>query len=321
MITDEVKIEVTAGKGGDGAVAFNKIKMNLGPTGGRGGNGGNVYFEGVSDLTALNKYRHKKDYYAPDGQNGKNDNSDGRTGKDLVLTVPVGSIIFDLDSGKSFDITEKGKKLLLAKGGQGGRGNFMFRSSINTSPEERELGANGESVKLKIELRFIADIGLIGLPSAGKSSLLNELTSAKAKVGNYDFTTLEPNLGSMEGIILADIPGLIEGASSGKGLGIRFLRHIQRTKILLHCISAETGDFSERYQVIRRELAAYDSALTKKREIVLLTKTDLVENAEEKKIIAELKKINPHVFSISIHDLDKINSLKQHLRQELERII
>ena len=321
MITDEVKIEVTAGKGGDGAVAFNKIKMNLGPTGGRGGNGGNVYFEGVSDLTALNKYCHKKDYYAQDGQNGKNDNSDGRNGKDLVLTVPVGSILFDLDTGKSFDIEEKGKRILLVKGGQGGRGNFMFRSSTNTSPEERELGGNGESARLKIELRFIADIGLIGLPSAGKSSLLNELTSAKAKVGNYDFTTLEPNLGSMDGIILADIPGLIEGASSGKGLGIRFLRHIQRTKILLHCISAETHDFSKRYGIIRKELDAYDPALTKKQEIVLLTKTDLLASEEEQKIIAELEKINPHMLSVSIHDLDKINGLKKHLMQELKRII
>jgi len=228
MITDEVKIQIRAGKGGDGSVAFEKTKMSLGPTGGRGGNGGNIYFQGVSDLTALNKYKQKRDYYAGDGKNGARDKSTGHEGKDSVLIVPIGTVLHNLDTDEILDITEVGQKVLAARGGRGGRGNFHFRSPKNTTPKEFENGKFGEEFEFYIELRLIADVGLIGLPNTGKSSLLNELTKAKAKVGNYDFTTLEPNLGTLEKIVIADIPGLIEGASSGKGLGIKFLRHIQR---------------------------------------------------------------------------------------------
>jgi GTP-binding protein len=317
LFTDEVKIKVFAGRGGDGVVAFNKVKMSLGPTGGKGGNGGSVYFEGVSNLSALNKYKHKREYYAENGENGKKDNSEGHRGKDLVLTVPIGSVLHDFVNKKELEIVEVGKRVLVASGGIGGRGNFFFRGPSNTSPKERELGKLGEERDFFVELRFIADIGLIGLPSAGKSSLLNELTASKAKVGNYDFTTLEPNLGVMDGIILADIPGLIEGASEGRGLGVKFLRHIQRTKVLVHCISLESIDFERDYEIIREELRKYSNELTKKKEIILLTKTDLVDNKLIEQRIKKLQKINPRVLSVSIHDQEKLDELRRILLEVL----
>lgn len=313
MLTDEVKIKIAAGRGGDGVVAFDKIKMSLGPTGGRGGNGGDVYFEGVTNLSALNKYRHQREHFAGDGKNGKSDKSDGHNGIDLVLTVPVGSVIHNLRTKKDIDITKAGQKVLVAQGGKGGRGNFFFRSSTNTSPKEREEGRPGEEFDLAIELRLIADIGLIGLPSAGKSSLLNELAATDAKVGAYHFTTLEPNLGSMDGIIIADIPGLIEGASEGRGLGIKFLRHIQRTKILAHCISLESEDIEKDYKTIRKELEKFNPELLKKKEIIILTKTDLASEADAKKIATKMKKTNPDIFTVSIHDFEAIQGLKRFL--------
>lgn len=318
MFTDEVKIKVIAGRGGDGVVAFNKIKMHLGPTGGKGGNGGNVYFEGVSNLSALNKYKHKKEYSAENGQNGKSDNSEGSSGKDLILTVPIGSVLHNQKEKKDLEIIKVGQKILVAKGGAGGRGNFFFRGPTNTSPKEKELGKIGEELDFFIELRFIADIGFIGLPSAGKSSLLNELTSAKAKVGAYDFTTLEPNLGVMDGVIIADIPGLIEGASEGRGLGMKFLRHIQRTKILVHCVSLESDDPKRDYEIIRKELEKYSKELTIKKEIILLTKADLVENEIIEQKIKKMKKINPQVCVVSIHDQEKIDELKKILLEALK---
>lgn len=315
MLTDEVKIKVYAGRGGNGVVAFNKIKMNLGPTGGTGGRGGNVYFEGVSNLSALNKYKNKKDHYAGDGKNGKSDNSDGASGKDLILTVPIGSVLHNLDTGEDIDITEVGKSVLAAKGGFGGRGNFAFRSPMNTSPEEFEEGKPGEEFEFSIELRLIADIGLVGLPNAGKSSLLNELTKADVKVANYEFTTLEPNLGALDSVIIADIPGLIEGASKGKGLGIKFLKHIQRTKILVHCISLESSDVARDYETIRHELGDFDKELLEKKEIVLLTKKDAVTEEEAVEKIAAISRINPDVQTASIHDWDALQELKARLAE------
>jgi GTPase len=312
MLTDEVKIKVLAGKGGDGAVAFDKIKMALGPTGGRGGNGGSVYFEGVSDLLAMRRYRNKKEHWAEKGKRGGNDRSDGKAGEDLVLPMPIGSVIKNVETGQEFEIKKVGQKILAAKGGVGGRGNFFFRSSVNTTPKEVEKGRSGEEFEFEIELRLIAQVGLIGLPSAGKSSLLNELTKAEAKVAAYHFTTLEPNLGVMEnGMILADIPGLIEGASAGKGLGIKFLRHIKRTEILAHCISLESDDVLKDYNVVRGELEKYDPELLKKKEIILLTKMDLIDDGKVKQ--NQLKKIDKEVIAVSIYDQDSLEELKKRL--------
>ena len=317
MFTDEVKIKVSAGKGGDGVVAFNKIKMMLGPTGGRGGNGGNIYFIGVSDLTALNKYRHKKDFYAEDGEKGHTDNSSGRNGKDLFLSVPIGSVLHDVNGKfEDIDISEVDQKELVVRGGLGGRGNFYFRSPTNTSPEERELGKPGEEGEFLIELRLIADVGLAGLPNAGKSSLLNEMTKANVKVANYSFTTLEPNLGALDKLIIADIPGLIEGASLGKGLGIKFLRHVQRTRTLIHCLSVESDNLKRDYDIIRKELGDYNPELLTKNEMLLLTKTDLLDEKDLQKKkkefekLAKQKKIS-NTGTISIHDWDGIEKLKE----------
>jgi len=314
MLIDEVKIKVVAGKGGDGVVAFDKIKMSLGPTGGRGGNGGDVYFQGISDIFALRKYRHKKEYFAPNGKNGRNNRSDGPAGKDLFLTVPVGTVIHNTNNGKKNEITQSGEKFLAAKGGLGGRGNFSFRSSKNTSPQEFENGKLGEKFDFELELKLIADAGLIGLPSAGKSSLLNELTATNVKVGEYHFTTLEPNLGAMKNIIIADIPGLIEGASTGKGLGIKFLRHIQRTKILLHCLSLESENLFENYKIVRQELEKYNPELLLKKEIIVLTKSDLIKKEIQKKKIEYMKKkTSEKVLAVSIHNLDAIQALEKEI--------
>lgn len=311
MLTDEVKIKVFAGRGGNGVVAFNKTKMSLGPTGGTGGKGGNVYFQGVSNLSALNKYKNKPKHYAGNGKNGKNDNSDGHSGEDIILTVPIGSVLHNLTTGKDIDVTEVGKPILVAEGGFGGRGNFCFRSPINTSPEECEQGQLGEEYEFLLELRLIADIGLVGLPNIGKSSLLNELTKADVKVANYEFTTLEPNLGALDGIIIADIPGLIEGASLGKGLGIKFLKHIKRTKALVHCLSLESENPENDYEVIRKELGDYDPSLLDKKEIVLMTKSDLMDKNEVDKKIKKFSKINPAIYVVSIHDWDSLQNIRK----------
>ncbi len=314
MITDEVKILIRAGKGGDGVAAFDKIKMSLGPTGGRGGNGGNIFFEGVSDLTALNKYRRKKEYLANNGEKGRSDRSSGQNGRDLILTVPIGSVIRNLKTREETEITRIGKKFMAAKGGFGGRGNYYFRSSRNTSPREFELGSLGEESEFEIELRLIADIGIIGLPNAGKSSLLNEFTNANVKVANYPFTTLEPNLGALNNIIIADIPGLIEGASKGKGLGIKFLKHIQRTKVLAHCLSLESDDLIADYKIVRKELENYSEKLARKKEIIFLTKSDLVSKEKLAESAALMKKITPDVYSVSIHDWDSVQNLLKILQ-------
>jgi len=319
MLIDDVVIKVTAGDGGRGAVAFNKNMMSLGPVGGSGGNGGSVYCEGVSDLGALRQFRFKKDLSADNGENGKGQFSDGQDGRDLILKVPIGTIIHNLESGKDQEITKIGERILVASGGHGGKGNFLFRSPRNTSPTRFQEGLPGESFAFRLELKLIADVGLIGFPNAGKSSLLNELTNAKSKVANYPFTTLEPNLGVYYELVLADIPGLIEGASAGKGLGVKFLRHIERTKILFHLISAESVNVKKDYAVIRKELGVYNKALLKKKEFVFLSKSDTLSPKELKKKIATLKKLNASAKPISIYDLDSIEKVKSILNDIIKR--
>ena len=272
MLIDNVTIKVRAGNGGRGAVAFNKGKMSLGPVGGNGGHGGSIFFEGSTDLSALAQFRNKKEIKADDGGNGRGNFVDGTDGEDVIFKVPVGTVISNVDTGEINEIIKTTDKLKVAQGGWGGKGNFKFRSSLNTSPRQFQPGKPGQEFSIKLELKLIADVGLIGLPNAGKSSLLNELTGAKSKVANYNFTTLEPNLGVYYGVVLADIPGLIEGASRGKGLGIKFLQHIERTGTLFHLVSAESKDPAADYKIVRAELKKYSQELADKIEYVFLSK-------------------------------------------------
>jgi len=319
MLIDDVKIKVKAGRGGDGAVAFNNIKMHLGPTGADGGRGGSVYFEGVSDLSALLQFRYKKELEAENGERGKRSLNDGADAEDLVLKVPVGTVIHNLLTGQDSEIVSIGQSFLVAKGGEGGRGNFKFRSSTNTTPIEFQDGAMGQEYEFRLELKLIADVGLIGLPNVGKSSFLNRITNAKSKVANYPFTTLNPNLGVYYELILADIPGLIEGASGGKGLGFKFLRHIERTKTLFHFISADSPNPLKDYQVIRNELGTYNKELLNKAEYVFLTKADLLGEKEVIQKISQLKAINKPVIAISVIDDESIKKAEEVLREVIKQ--
>ena len=317
MLIDDITITVRAGNGGKGAVAFNKNLNQYGPTGASGGKGGSVYFRGSSDLSALQSYRYKKVFAAENGKDGQAQFRDGVGAKDLALTVPVGTVIHNLSSGTDREVVAIDEQILAARGGKGGRGNFHFRSSTNTRPKEFEYGKPGEYFHVRLELKLIADVGLIGLPNAGKTSLLNELTNASGKVGNYAFTTVEPNLGVFFELVLADIPGLIEGASGVKGLGIKFLRHIERTNTLFHLISAESDDPARDYTIVRNELGQYAKALLAKEEHVLISKSDLVDRAVVKKQTAILKKLNPSIMAFSIHDFESL----EHIKKELGKLI
>lgn len=313
MIIDDVTISVKAGDGGNGSVAFNKIKMALGPAGAKGGKGGSVYIEGVSDLTALNKFRFRKVVVAEKGEHGRSQFHDGSDGEDLLLTVPVGTIAYNLTNGKSFEITKIGQRELLASGGRGGRGNFSFRAPTNTTPREFEYGQPGESFNIRFELKMIADVGLVGLPNVGKSSLLNEVTQAKSKVANYPFTTLEPNLGVYYDLILADIPGIIEGAAQGKGLGIKFLRHIERTKTIFHFVAADSADPVQDYKTVRNELGEYSKELLEKPEYLFVSKKDTVSEDVAEKAVKKLKKLNKTAMAISVLDPDSMEFVKKIL--------
>ena len=313
MLIDDVKIRVTAGAGGKGAVAFNKNLMSLGPVGGSGGKGGSVYVEGISDLGSLNKFRSKKEFKTENGQDGRPQFCDGEDANDLVLTIPVGTVIHNLETGKNIEITKIGQQVVIASGGAGGKGNFHFRSSTNTTPKEFECGEPGESLEIRFELKLIADAGFVGLPNVGKSSLLNELTNAKSKVENYPFTTLEPNLGAYYDLILADLPGLIEGASVGKGLGIKFLRHIERIKILFHFVAADSADPVLDYKTVRNELGAHNKLLLEKPEYVFLSKKDAVSEAAADDTSEKLKKLNKNITQISIFDWDSIELVRKIL--------
>ena len=316
MLIDESRITVTAGDGGDGIVHFfrDRWRPKGGPDGGDGGNGGSVYFVAVSNISRLQQFRHQKKFSAGRGENGGVNQMTGHGGEDLIIEIPVGSIV-TYDNGTFLEFSRLGQKEQIARGGKGGRGNYSFRAAQNQQPMERQLGFKCIPKNLFIQLKLIADVGLIGLPNAGKTSLLNELTAANAKVANYPFTTLEPNLGVTKGNkIIADIPGLIEGASDGKGLGYKFLKHVERTKLLIHCLPADSVDPKKDYQTIRQELANYSTALEKKPEIIVITKTDLVDAATVKKIVKSVKA----KLAVSVIDSDSIKKLNDLISQQLE---
>ena len=331
---DEIKIHAEAGRGGDGVVRWRQEKFvpKGGPAGGDGGRGGDFFALAIRDVHALSRYKAKKEFYAERGEDGGKKSLHGKNGEDFFLELPIGSTITNLATDESWQLTEEGQKVMLLKGGYGGFGNEHFKKSTNTTPVECKPGQDGEKGDFQVELELFADIGLVGLPNAGKSSLLNSLTNANAKVADYAFTTLDPNLGDFYGYIIADIPGVIEGASEGKGLGVKFLKHIKRTKMIAHLVSFEnlskgTTGMTKTYREIRKELEAYDKksglgkeGLSSKDEIIVLTKTDVVE---DEKIIdkkkKEFEKLGEKVFVISLYDDKSVKKFGDELTKILKK--
>lgn len=307
MFIDEAEITIQGGDGGAGKVAFFINKK--GPSGGNGGKGGDVYFVINSNVADLKKYGKTVFFKAEDGHPGGSNRRIGVNGKDLYLQVPPNTSVIDIETNKEIVLNDKLLNALLCRGGKGGLGNDAFKTSVKQTPRHATQGEKGQEKSLRLIVKLIAEYGLIGLPNAGKSSLLNELTNAKVKTASYPFTTLEPNLGAVKGKVIADIPGLIEGASAGKGLGIKFLKHIEKVRLLLHCISVESENPEKDYQTVVEEISKYNKNILSKETIILLTKTDLVsqETIEEK--INILKKLNATVLPISIHDWDSLEQL------------
>lgn len=317
MLIDEVQVLLKGGHGGPGRVSFNPGRRK-GPNGGNGGKGGDIYITVTSDLSALNQFSKTKTIEAPNGEMGGIYQKSGKDATDLEIKMPIGTEILDLKTEEKIELNDLNQRILICKGGLGGRGNFEFKSSKNTTPMYAQKGLTGDARELKLILKFLADFGLIGLPNAGKSSLLNELTRANAVVADYPFTTLEANLGVFNpsaGLgskprVIADIPGLIEGASEGKGLGIKFLKHIEKVGLLLHCIAADSEDVLKDYKAVLNELKSYNPEIIKKKEIILLTKSDLVDKKELEKKIKSLNKFKKEILPISIHDWDSLEKLK-----------
>lgn len=318
---DQATIYAESGNGGDGVIRWLRTKQKAkgGPSGGDGGRGGDVVLVGVRDLAALSRYRYEKKFKAENGEAGQSDLKHGKNGEDCMLAVPVGTVARLVERDEEFEITHEGQTITLFRGGTGGLGNARFKSSTNQNPFQQTPGKKGRGGDIELSLKLIADAGLIGLPNAGKSSLLNVLTRAKSKVGNYAFTTLEPNLGDFYGYILADIPGLIEGASAGKGLGIKFLKHVERTGILLHLVSAEQDDPVKAYREVRNEIEQFGHGLTEKREVIVLSKTDLCEAGEIKEKLAALKKAgHKGVLEVTVEDPTSVKAFSDKLTKLLK---
>lgn len=319
---DEVTIHAKAGKGGNGVVRWLRTKETArgGPSGGDGGHGGDVVLVGVRDLAALSAYRFEKDFAAENGGEGKSELKRGKDGDPLELKVPVGTVAYLLSTEEEYEITREDEKIVVLKGGRGGRGNARFKSSTHQNPFEHTDGKPGKESAIKLTLKIIADAGLVGLPNAGKSSLLNALTRAKSKVGAYPFTTLEPNLGDFYGKVLADIPGLIEGASGGKGLGVKFLKHVERTGLLIHLISSIQDDPIAAYREVRNELEAFGHKLSKKQEVIVLSQIDRITE-EEKEVKKELLRTETgrEVLEVSVEDKASLKNFSDELTNLLAK--
>ena len=318
---DQVKIFIKAGDGGSGSPSFRREKFIEfgGPDGGDGGKGGSVILKSERNLNTLIDFRYQQHFKAKRGSDGKGKNQTGRGGENLYLKVPVGTQVFEEDNKTLiFDFKEETEEFVVAVGGKGGFGNTRFKSSTNRAPKKFTKGTKGEDFWIWLQLKTIADIGIIGLPNAGKSSLLAAITSATPKIANYKFTTLNPNLGVTvyddKEITLADIPGLIEGAHEGVGLGIKFLKHIERCKSLLHMIDITEEDLKKSYSQVRKELKNYSKDLLKKDEIVVLNKTDLLKDKEVKKIKDDfLKKYKVNLVTLSTLDKKSISKIKSKI--------
>ena len=318
---DQVKIYIKAGNGGDGSPSFRREKFIEygGPDGGDGGKGGSIILKSERNLNTLIDYRYQQHHKAERGENGMGQNRTGKSGEDLILKVPMGTQVFEEDNKTLiYDFTKPGEEFTAANGGKGGLGNTRFKSSTNRAPKKFTKGTLGEDFIIWLQLKTIADIGIIGLPNAGKSSLLASITNATPKIANYQFTTLNPNLGvasyDNKEITIADIPGLIEGAHEGTGLGIQFLKHIERCKTILHLIDITVNDIEIAYNQVRNELLSYSPDLIKKKELIVLNKVDLIEEELVKEITSSFsKKINGEIVLLSTLEKKSISKIKAKL--------
>lgn len=335
---DEAKIYVKAGDGGNGIVSFRREKFipKGGPDGGDGGAGGSVFFCASRNLNTLIDYRYRRKFFAQRGENGRGSDCYGAGGKDLMLFVPVGTMIFNDENGALLaDLKTDGERVLIAQGGRGGLGNLHFKSSINRAPRKATQGTTGEEFFLRLEIRVLADVGLLGLPNAGKSTLIRALSAAKPKVADYPFTTLQPYLGVVDAgdasFVMADVPGLIEGASKGAGLGIRFLKHLSRARMLLHLLDVAPPDANDNpaknARAILEELIAFDADLAQKPRFLLLNKMDLIEESARESFIAELlSKIKKEgvdfdeVFAISAQNPASLKTLRFKIAERLKEL-
>ena len=318
---DQIKIYVKAGNGGDGSPSFRREKFIEygGPDGGDGGKGGSIILRSEQNLNTLIDYRYQQHHKAERGENGMGQNRTGKSGDDLILKVPLGTQVFEEDNKTLiYDFTKQGEEFIAAAGGKGGLGNTRFKSSTNRAPRKFTKGTSGEEFTIWLQLKTIADIGIIGLPNAGKSSLLASITNANPKIANYQFTTLNPNLGVAsyddKEITIADIPGLIEGAHEGTGLGVKFLKHIERCKTILHLIDITVSDILKAYDQVKNELLSYSPELIKKKELIVLNKIDLVEEKFVDKIVNDFsKKIDGEIMLLSTLDKNLVSKIKTKL--------
>ncbi|MCK5456629.1 MAG: GTPase ObgE, partial [Melioribacteraceae bacterium] len=295
MIIDYAKIYVKAGDGGPGAVTFRREKFVAkgGPSGGNGGNGGNIIFVADNNLTTLLDFKYKRKYLAPDGGKGENSLKDGKYGEDIFIKVPVGTVIKDFETDEVLiDLDENGKEIFFLKGGIGGKGNSNFATSTNQTPRYAQPGRPGKEMDIVLELKLLADVGLVGFPNAGKSTFISVVSAARPKIADYPFTTLEPNLGIVQykeykSFVIADIPGIIEGAHVGKGLGYKFLKHIERTKVLLILIDATVEDPEKEYNILLKELLEFSELMKEKEKLIVFTKSDLLSDEEKEELLSK----------------------------------